>query len=151
VQVTQQPVGGEQRGVLRQVLAVHDQVLPVHVDLHVADPLRLELVDHIQAHADVAHQDLHRGLGVLVLEEQRHAVTRAYLRGLPHAVDQPPPRVHVRGLERIVVALASRPDDQVGTERAGEVGGIADDPASFGTDRGVGVDKPSATEARVEV
>ena len=56
-----------------EVLAVHDQVLPVHVDLDVVEALPAERVDHVQRHADVAHEDLHRGLGVLVLEEDRDA------------------------------------------------------------------------------
>ena len=39
-----------------------------------SSPSCLQLVDDEQAHADVAHQDLHRGLGVLVLEQQLHPV-----------------------------------------------------------------------------
>jgi hypothetical protein len=62
VQVPEQPLGRQQGGVLGEVLAVHDQVLPVHVDLDVVEPLRLKLVHDVQAHADVAHQDLHRRL-----------------------------------------------------------------------------------------
>jgi hypothetical protein len=37
VLVAEQPLGGEQRRVLGEALAVHDQVLPVHVDLDVVD------------------------------------------------------------------------------------------------------------------
>ena len=124
-------LGGEQRGVLRQVLAVHQQVLPVHVHLHVVDPLRAQLVDHVQRHPHVAHQDLHRGLGVLVLEEQLHAVAGAHLGGLADPLDQPAPGVRVGGLERVVVALDPGPDDEVGAERAGEVGGLAGEPAGL--------------------
>ena len=62
VQVAEQPVGREQCRVLGQVLAVHQQVLPVHVDLDVVDAPLTQLVGDIQAHADVAHQDLHRRL-----------------------------------------------------------------------------------------
>ena len=80
VLVAEQAFGGEQRRVLGEVLAVHDQVLPVHVDLDVVDPLGAQLVDHVQRHADVAHQDLHRRLGVLVLEEDRHAAVARVLR-----------------------------------------------------------------------
>jgi len=68
-QVTEQALlAASSAGVFRQVLAVHQQMLPIHVDLDVVDSLRAELVDDVQAHADVAHQDLHRRLGVLVLE-----------------------------------------------------------------------------------
>ena len=75
--VAEQALGREQCCVLGEVLAVHDQVLPVHVDLHVVDPLGAQLVDHVQRHADVAHEDLHRRLGVLVLEEARSRRGRA--------------------------------------------------------------------------
>ena len=80
VLVAEQALGVEQRGVLGEVLPVHDQVLPVHVDLDVVDALGAQLVDHVQRHADVAHEDLHRRLGVLVLEEHRHAVLASVLR-----------------------------------------------------------------------
>ena len=67
VLVAEQPFGREQRRVFGEVLAVHQQVLPVHVDLHVVEPLGAQLVDHVQGHPDVAHQDLHCRLRVLVL------------------------------------------------------------------------------------
>ena len=38
--VAEQALGGEQRRVLGEVLAVHDQVLPVHVHLDVSSPWR---------------------------------------------------------------------------------------------------------------
>ena len=69
VQVAEQPFRGEQRRVLGEVLPVHDQVLPVHVDLDVVDALDAQLVDDVERHPDVPHQDLHRRLRVLVLEE----------------------------------------------------------------------------------
>ena len=77
VLVAEHALGGEQRRVLAQVLAVHDQVLPVHVDLDVVEALGAQLVDHVQRHADVAHEDLHRRLGVLVLQEELDARARA--------------------------------------------------------------------------
>ena len=69
--VAEEALGGEQRRVLGEALAVHQQVLPVHVDLDVVEALGAERVDHVQRHPDVAHQDLHRRLGVLVLEEEQ--------------------------------------------------------------------------------
>src|SRR5262252_2204459 len=49
---------------------------------------RAQRVDHMERHADVPHQDLHRGLGVLVLEEERHPVLRAARRHLADAVHE---------------------------------------------------------------
>ena len=57
--------------VFGQVLAIHDQVLPVHVHLDVLEPQGSQRESHMQGHADVAHVDLHRGLRVPVLEEQK--------------------------------------------------------------------------------
>ena len=119
--VAEQPLRGQHPGVLAQVLAVHDQVLPVHVDLHVVEPLRAQRVDHVQRHPDVPHEDLHRGLGVLVLEEDRHAALLRALRRLPDPVDEPRPRVGVRRLERVVVALDPGPDDEVRLDLGREV------------------------------
>ena len=107
-----------------EVLAVHDQVLPVHVDLDVVDPLGAQLVDDVQRHPDVAHVDLHRGLGVLVLEEQLAPVALEHRGGLPHAVDEPCPRLAVGRLERVVVALDPGPDDEVRADLAGELGAL---------------------------
>ena len=39
VHVAEQALGGEHGRVLGQALAVHDQVLPVHVDPHVVEPV----------------------------------------------------------------------------------------------------------------
>jgi hypothetical protein len=96
VQVAEQALGGEQRRVLIKVLAVHDQVLPVHVDLDVVDARRAQRVDHVQRHADAAHQDLHRGFGVFVLEEDGDAALARVTCGLADRVDQPPPRRRIR-------------------------------------------------------
>ena len=119
--VAEQALGGEQGRVLGEALAVHEQVLPVHVDLDVVEPLRAQRVDHVQRHPDVAHEDLHRRLRVLVLEEEQDPVVGAALRGLPDAVDEPRPALLVRRLERVVVALDPGPDDQVRAELAREV------------------------------
>ncbi len=114
--VPEQALGGEHGGVLAERLAVHDQVLPVHVDLDVRDALGAQGVDDVQRHADVAHEDLHRGLGVLVLEEELDAVLVADLRRLGHPLDEPLPGLRVLGLERIVVALDPGPADHVDAE-----------------------------------
>ena len=127
VLVAEQPLGGQQRRVLGQVLAVHEQVLPVHVDLDVVDPLGAQLVDDVQRHPDVAHEDLHGRLGVLVLEEERLAVGGQRGRGLADPVDEARPRVGVGGLERVVVALDPRPDDEVRADLAGELAGVERD------------------------
>ena len=128
--VAEQPFGREQRRVLGQMLAVHDQVLPVHVDLDVVDAALAQLVDHVQRHPDVRHVDLHRRLGVLVLEEEQAARAREPLCDLGHAVDQPRPRLGVRHLERVVVALAAGPDDHLRADVAGEIGSLEEDAAA---------------------
>ena len=149
--VAEQALGGQQRGVLGEVLAVHEQVLPVHVDLDVVDPLGAQLVDDVQRHPDVAHEDLHRGLGVLVLEEELDAVAGAALGGLADAVDEPRPPLRVGGLERVVVALDPRPDDEVRAELAGEVRSRARDLAAPLAHAVVGRGQPALAEARIEV
>ena len=126
--VPEQPLGGEQGRVLGQVLAVHDQVLPVHVDLDVREPAVAELVDDVQGHPDVPHEDLHRGLGVLVLEEEEDAVLGAPLGRLGQPVHEPLPALAVRRLERVVVALDPRPDDEVRADLPGEVGALTREP-----------------------
>jgi hypothetical protein len=120
--MAEEPFGGEHRGVLAQRLAVHQQVLPVHVDLDVVDPARTQRVDHVQRHPDVTHQDLHRGLGVLVLEEELDSALLAAGGHLADAVDEPRPRLPVRRLERVVVALDPGPEDHLRTDEPGEVG-----------------------------
>ena len=149
--VAEQPLGVQQRRVLGQVLAVHQQVLPVHVDLHVVDPLAAQLVDDVQRHADVAHHDLHRRLGVLVLEEELDAVLGALLRGQSHALDEPLPRVRVGRLEGVVVALDARPDDVVRADRPREVGAVHGALDGLGAHLRIWAHQPAAAEDRVEV
>ena len=149
--MAEQSLGGEQRGVLREVLAVHDQVLPVHVDLDVVEPLGAQLVDDVQRHAHVAHVDLHRGLGVLVLEEELDALVRAALGGLADAVDQAGPAVGVGRLERVVVALDPGPDDEVRVELARELRRRDRAPHGLVANAVIGRAEPAATEHRVEV
>ena len=119
--VAEKPFRGEQRSVLGEALAVHQQVLPVHVDLDVVDALRAKLVDHVERHPDVPHQDLHGRLGVLVLEEKRDAVLLATRRHVADAVHEPRPGLGVRCLEGIVVALDPGPQDHLRVDRSGEV------------------------------
>ena len=119
--MAEQALGSEERRVLGEVLAVHDQVLPVHVDLDVRDSTGAKGVDHMQRHADVAHQDLHRRLRVLVLEEHRDAALACVGSGLADPVDEARPRLGVRRLERVVVALDPGPDDHLRADVAREV------------------------------
>ena len=67
------------------------------------------------------------------------------------AVDEPRPRLRVRRLERVVVALDPRPDDEVGAELAGEVDRVERSPDGLGRVGGSGDDEPALAEARVEV
>jgi len=143
VLVAEQPLGGEQARVLGEVLAVHDEVLPVHVDLDVRDPAAgAQRVDDVQRHADVAHEDLHRGLGVLVLEQDRAAVLGHPHGRLPDAVDEPLPALRVGRLEGIVVALDPRPDDETRPELAGEVGRVERELQRLRADAVVGEESP---------
>ena len=84
-------------------------------------PSRAQLVDDVQGHAEVAHEDLHGRLGVLVLEKQEDSAVGAALRRLSDPVDEPVPALPVGALERVVVALDPGPDDEVGAELAREV------------------------------
>jgi hypothetical protein len=113
VLVPEQALGREKRRVLGQGLTVHEQVLPVHVDLDVRDAARAQRVDDVQRHPDVAHEDLHRRLGVLVLEEERDPVLVTARGDLTDAVDEPRPGVPVGRLERVVVTLDARPQDHL--------------------------------------
>ena len=115
-------------------------------------PLSAERVDHVQRHPDVAHEDLHRRLGVLVLEEELDAVLRAPLRGLPDPVDEPRPALLVRRLERVVVALDPRPDDEV-ARRARPAKSVASRVLFTASARVVRVrrDEPASSEAGIEM
>ena len=76
---------------------------------------------------------------------------RAARGDLADAVDEALPRLGVRGLERVVVALDAGPDDHLRAERAGEVGGAQRLVERLGADRVVGRGEPALAEARVEV
>jgi len=108
VLMAEHPLRSEQGRVLRKVFAVHQQVLPVHVDLDVVQPLGPELVDHVQRHADVAHEDLQRRFRVLVLEEEQDPALPATLGRLADSLDEPGPTFHVGRLKRVVVSPRSR-------------------------------------------
>ncbi len=151
VLVSEQPLGGEERRVLGEALVVHEQVLPVHVDLDVVEPLRAQRVDHVQRHPDVAHEDLHRRLRVLVLEEEQDPVVGAALGGLADAVDEPRPALLVRRLERVVVALDPGPDDEVSAELAREVDRRERPLHGLRARSVVRRHEPAPPEARVEV
>jgi len=86
-----------------------------------------------------------------VLEEQEDAVVGAGLRRLADTFDQPGPAVRVRGLEGVVVALDPGPDDEVGAERAGELGRGDRAPLRLLANLLVGRDEPASPEAGVEV
>src|SRR4029450_11337193 len=73
------------------------------------------------------------------------------LRRLPDPVEEPGPGLRVRRLERVVVALDPRPDDEVRLELAGEVDGVERPLHGLVPSRLVGRDEPSLAEARVEV
>jgi hypothetical protein len=114
-------------------------------------PWRREGVDHVQRHADVPHQDLHRRLRVLVLEEDHDAALGGVLGGLPDPVHEARPRLPVRRLERVVVALDPRPDDHLRAALGGEVDRLPRQPQGVLAEGVVGRDERALAEARVQV
>ena len=133
VLVAEQALGGEQRGVLGQVLAVHQQVLPVHVDLDVVEALGRGACATTYRHMPMLRIRIFiAGSEFLCSRNSLTPCSRADLGRLAHALDQPPPRIDVGRLERVVVALAAGPDDQVRAERAGELAPLAHDPPGLG-------------------
>src|SRR3954465_2821699 len=108
-------------------------------------------MDDVQAHPDVAHVDLHRGLGVLVLQEDLDPVAGADLRRLADALDQPRPALAVGRLERVVVALDPGPDDEVSAQLAGEVRRRARDLPRRLAHARVGRGEAALAEAMVDV
>ena len=86
-----------------------------------------------------------------MLEEEQDPVLLAPLRRLPDPVDEPCPALGVRRLERVVVALDPRPDDEVRAELAGEVDCLEGPLHGFGSRGVVRRHEPSPPEARVEV
>ena len=86
-----------------------------------------------------------------MLEEEQDAALGAGLGRLLDALDQPCPAGRVRRLERIVVALDPRPDDEVRAELAGERGRLARELSCRSPRVGVRGDEPAAAEARIEV
>ena len=86
-----------------------------------------------------------------MVEEQLHAVPSADLGRLADAGDQPLPGVCVTSRERIVVGLEAKPDDQVGPERARELGRLANQSASLAADACPRMHETAAAEPRVEV
>jgi hypothetical protein len=86
-----------------------------------------------------------------VLEEDGDAALLRVLRRLADAVDEPRPRLLVRRLERVVVALDSGPDDHLRAGLAREVDRLAGQPQRLLADRVVGRAEGTFLEARVEV
>jgi hypothetical protein len=123
VLVAELALGGEQVGVLGQVLAVHYQVLPVHVDQEVLriHPEGVDLLDGEERHPDVLHQDLHGGLAVLVLQKDLHVLLVGAVHYLRHALDEAAPGLRVGPLEGVVVPLGTGPDDEVSPDLAAQV------------------------------
>jgi hypothetical protein len=81
-----------------------------------------------------------------VLEEEEDAVLTAALRRLADSVDEPLPTLRIGRLERVVVALDPRPDDEVCAERAREVSGRDRAAPGFLARRFVGRGKSAAAE-----
>ncbi len=92
------------------------------------------------------------GSEFLCSRKSEHAVLLALRRGLADAVDEPRPALAVRRLERVVVALDPRPDDEVRAERGRRSRRVDGDAAAprRASPRS-GLSEAAAPEARVEV
>src|SRR5215218_8596975 len=114
---------GQEVGVLGQVLAVHYEVLPVHVDLQIGSvhPEGVDLLDREESHTDVLHQDLHSRLRVLVLQKDLHVLLVGMVGQLGDALHKATPDLRIRALESVVIALSARPDDEVSPYSGAEV------------------------------
>ena len=80
-----------------------------------------------------------------MLEEELAAVLVERRRGLADRVDEARPGLPVGRLERVVVALDPRPDDEVRADLAGELAGLEGDPQRVVAD---GVTIPSGASFR---
>ena len=122
VLVAEQPLGVQQRRVLGEVLAVHDQVLPVHVDLDVVIPRARSVWMTCSVMPMLPMWIFIAGSEFLCSSRRTWSCSASLLRGLADAVDEPRPALGVRRLEGVVVALDPGPDDHPRAEPAGEVG-----------------------------
>ncbi len=121
--VTKFPFGMEQRRVLRQVLAIHDEVLPVHVDQEArsVDSQTANTVNGVEGGGNIAHENVHSRFAVFVFQEDRHSLRRSVCHHFAHAIDKLVPGVGVFALEIVVVAFSAGPDDKVCSQRGGEI------------------------------
>ncbi len=117
------PFRREQTRVLTEVFAVHNQVLPVHVDEQV-DRIHAciaHLLDREQRHADVAHENLHRRFAVLVLQKDLDAARVCVVHQFRDRRDEARPCFAVGPLKGIVVPFGTGPNDEVRLQLACEV------------------------------
>lgn len=67
-------------------------------------------------HAHVTDADFHGPLAVLVFQKNRNALPVSVLDGVADPLEKVVPLRRVIGLERVVVPVDSRPNDEVGIE-----------------------------------
>ena len=150
--VAEQPLGGEQRRVLGEVLAVHDQVLPVHVHLDVVVPA---LARACGSRAASCRCSASGSSSPAPSSCARARAAGPCSPSVPatcaEAVDEPAPAVRVRRLERVVVALDPGPDDHRHAQLARQLRAGDGDLHRLAADGRVGIDEPAAAEARIEV
>src|SRR5581483_4800663 len=89
--------------------------------------------------------------GVLVLEEDGDAALVRMLRRLADAVDESRPRVRVRRLEGVVVAVDPGTDDHVRADLGGQVDRVERESQRLGPRRVVRRREAALAEARIEV
>jgi hypothetical protein len=153
VLVAQLVLGGEEVSIFCQVLAVHYEVLPVQIYLQVGGvhPEGVDLLDGKQRHPDVLHQYLHGRLGVLVLQEDLNVLLVGVVRKLRNTLDETPPRLRVRPLERVVVPFRAGPDDEVRANSRAQINAAPQGVFSQAPESRIGVDESAKGVGRVGV
>lgn len=74
-------------------------------------------------HAHVTDVDFHGPLAVLVFQKNRNALPVSVLDGVADPLEKVVPLRRVIGLERVVVPVDSRPNDEVGIELGSNIDG----------------------------
>src|SRR6266566_7468058 len=135
----------QERGILSQVLAIHDQMLPVHVDLKERriDSQAAHAVNGVERGSDVAHQNIHSRFAVFVFQEHRYTFISCVSYHFTYSIDKQIPRLRVLSLEVIVVALRAGPDDEVRPQRSCQVNAALQRLDTFTPQRQVRIDERS--------
>src|SRR2546425_911182 len=113
--VTQLAFRMQEGSVLCKVFTVHDEMLPVHVDQEARgiDSQAAHAVDSVEGGGYIAHENVHSRFTVFVFHENRHAFGGGMRHNFAYSGNELIPRVGIVALEVVVVALGTRPDNEV--------------------------------------